>query len=162
VDLVIGRRGLLSVGAGVAVAGAAGAAGGWAALHEGHGPAGRIPDVDPGERVGGTFASARRGGRQTSWSLAYPPGAGDRVPLLVFLHGLHQDHRTAFGRWLGLDRFLAAEVARQRSPLRDRIGRRRHRRTTTRAPTARTPVRWCSTSCCHFSPAAVCAPTGSG
>jgi pimeloyl-ACP methyl ester carboxylesterase len=68
--------------------------------------------VDPGERVGGTFASARRGGRQTSWSLVYPPGAGDRVPLLVFLHGLHQDHRTAFGRWLGLDRFLAAEVAR--------------------------------------------------
>jgi pimeloyl-ACP methyl ester carboxylesterase len=109
VDLVIGRRGLLSAAAGVAVAGAAG---GWAALHEDHGPPGRIPDVDPGARVGGTFRSARRGGRQTSWSLAYPPGGGGRLPLLVFLHGLHQDHRTAFGRRLGLDRFLAAEVAR--------------------------------------------------
>jgi len=109
VSRTLSRRGLLSAGAGAVVAAGAG---GWAALHQDHGPAGRIPDVRPGELVGGTFRSARRGGRLTSWSLAYPPGGGDRLPLLVFLHGLHQDHRTAFGRLLGLDRFLAAEVAR--------------------------------------------------
>ena len=35
------------------------------------------------------------------------------------------------------------------------------RRTTTRARTARTPARWCSTSCSRCSPTVACAPTGS-
>ncbi len=99
----------MSAGVGAVVAAVAG--GGYALTREDHGPAGRIPDVTPGRLVGGTFRSARRGGRKTSWTLAHPPGGGDRLPLLVFLHGLHQDHRTAFGDRLGLDRFLAASVA---------------------------------------------------
>ena len=43
---------------------------------------------------------------------------------------------------LGIDRFLAAAVARGRAAVRDRHRRRRERRTATAGPTARTPERW--------------------
>ena len=120
---MIGRRGLLSAGAGVAVAGAAG---GWAALHEDHGPAGRIPDVDPGELVGGTFRSARRGGRQTSWSLAYPPG-GSRPAAVAGVPARPAPGPPDGVRPVARARPVPRRRGRpQRSPLRDRLGRRRH------------------------------------
>ena len=106
---MVDRRGLLSAGAGALVAAVVG--GGYALSREDHGTAGAIPEVTPGRLVGGRFRS-RSVRREVRWSLAHPPGASasDRLPVLVFLHGLHQDHRTAFGNRLGLDRFLAASV----------------------------------------------------
>jgi enterochelin esterase-like enzyme len=91
---------------------------GYELLRPDHGTPGRIPRVTPGRLVHGSFMSRRRGNRRTSWAVGYPPGSATsaRLPLLVFLHGLHQDHRAAFGGQLGLDRFLAAHVAAGGSP----------------------------------------------
>ena len=74
--------------------------------------------MGPGRTVRGSFVSGKRGNRRTSWAVAYPPGSSTsaRLPLLVFLHGLGQDHRAAFGTQLGLDRFLAAHVKGGGSP----------------------------------------------
>lgn len=86
------------------------------------GPAGRVPRVRPGRLVSGSFVSVARGGRRTGWSVAYPPDVpgrrpvGDDLPVLVVLHGLGGDHRTAFGDHLGLDRFLADGVRRGLRP----------------------------------------------
>ena len=75
-----------------------------------NGEAGQVPDAAPGRLVSGTFVSRARGGVQTGWSIARPPGATDPLPVLVVLHGLGGDHGTALGAHLGLDRFLAAGV----------------------------------------------------
>lgn len=71
-----------------------------------------IPDVRPGSRQDGAFASRWRGGLTTRWSLGAPPGHDPTgLPLVVCLHGARADHATAFDR-LGVDRFLAQAVAR--------------------------------------------------
>ena len=74
------------------------------------GPAGHIPDVDPGYAVSGSFVSQHRLGASTGWSILYPGPRPQRLPVVVALHGLHTDHRT-FVTTLGIDRFLAAAVA---------------------------------------------------
>lgn len=86
-----------------------------------NGADGTIPDVTPGPLVEGSFVSRARGGRATGWTLAMPPpGLPERpqgpreapLPVLVELHGMGGDHRASFGGALGLEYFLAAEVAR--------------------------------------------------
>lgn len=86
-----------------------------------NGADGVIPDVQPGPVLSDSFVSRARGGRKTGWTLALPPpglsgppGGLQRpaVPVLVELHGMGGDHRTSFGAALGLEYFLAAEVAR--------------------------------------------------
>jgi enterochelin esterase-like enzyme len=81
------------------------------------GPVGTIPNVTPGPMVSGTFASAARLGKTVGWSVSYPPGftAGDRLPVLVSLHGWGGSHKSSFVG-LGLDRFLAQAVARGSKP----------------------------------------------
>jgi S-formylglutathione hydrolase FrmB len=77
------------------------------------GPDGHVPDVEPGPSVSGTFRSAARRGIDVGYTIAYPPGrrVGDRLPVMVVLHGRGGDHLSAFGEVLGLDRFLAVAVA---------------------------------------------------
>ncbi len=81
-----------------------------------NGPAGVIPEIEPGPRVDGELTSSRREG-PTEWALSYPPGAtpGDPLPVAVVLHGKGGNHRSAFDE-LGLDRFLAAAVRDHASP----------------------------------------------
>lgn len=72
---------------------------------------GRVPDVEPGRTVTGSFLSAARS-RRCGWALALPPGDHDPLPVAVVLHGRGDDHASAFDPdQLGLDRFLAAAVA---------------------------------------------------
>jgi predicted esterase len=118
------RRALLLGGLGVGAAGAAGVAVGveegvlpgrtWARDRLGlNGEPGTVPQVDPGRVVHGSFVSHARGGVRTGWSIAYPPGSPGVVtglPVLVVLHGLGNDDRSAMSPHLGLDRFLAAGV----------------------------------------------------
>jgi pimeloyl-ACP methyl ester carboxylesterase len=73
-----------------------------------NGEPGRIPDAEPGRIDSGSFVSKARGGVRTGWTVARPPGASGELPVLVVLHGLGGDHRTAMTPHLGLDRFLAA------------------------------------------------------
>jgi S-formylglutathione hydrolase FrmB len=73
-----------------------------------NGEPGRVPDAAPGRLVTGSFVSAARGGVPTGWTVARPPGATGELAVLVVMHGLGGDHRTAMGTHLGLDRFLAA------------------------------------------------------
>ncbi|MGZ6804437.1 MAG: alpha/beta hydrolase [Nocardioidaceae bacterium] len=76
-----------------------------------NGDAGVVPDVAPGPVVSGSFTSAHRLGAETGWSLLRPPGATGRLPLVVALHGLHEDHTSLTGPSFGLARYLAAAVA---------------------------------------------------
>lgn len=68
-----------------------------------------VPDVAPGPMAGGSFRSARRGGVDTGWSLARPPGQHADLPVAVVLHGRGGNHRSAFTD-LYLHRFLADAV----------------------------------------------------
>jgi enterochelin esterase-like enzyme len=54
------------------------------------------PYAEPGPRYDGTFHSAARR-RTVGYTIAYPPGhgPGDRLPLVIALHGFGQDHTTA-------------------------------------------------------------------
>jgi predicted esterase len=115
------RRALLLGALGVGAVGVAGAAvaveegvlpgGVWIDDHLGrNGPAGHVPSVTSGRVISGSFVSRARGGKRTGWSLAYPPGAVAPLPVLVVLHGLGNDHRSAMSPHLGLDKFLAAGV----------------------------------------------------
>ena len=113
------RRGLL-LGAGAAVA--AGVVAG-VAVQEGvlpgrarahrwlglDGPAGHVPDVQPGLTVSGSFVSRARLGARTGWSIVYPGPRRQRLPVMVCLHGLGGDHTSAVDE-LGIDRFLVAAV----------------------------------------------------
>jgi enterochelin esterase-like enzyme len=56
----------------------------------------------PERIVTGSFTSRARGGKKTAWAIATPSGSARRLPVLVVLHGLGNDHVTAMGR-LGLD-----------------------------------------------------------
>jgi pimeloyl-ACP methyl ester carboxylesterase len=82
------------------------------------GPTGSIPKVTAGPMVTGTFTSAARLGKECGWAISYPPGAqpGDRLPVLIALHGWGGNHESAFGTDLGLDRFLAQSVAHGTRP----------------------------------------------
>jgi enterochelin esterase-like enzyme len=78
-----------------------------------NGPDGVVPDVEPGRVISGSFVSQHRLGEQTGWSLLYPPAHPNpsRLPLVVALHGLGEDHGSLLGPSFGLDRFLAAATA---------------------------------------------------
>ncbi len=116
------RRGLLIGGGAIVLLGAAGVAGVEANILPGRstlyralgldGPEGVIPKTTPGPIVKGSFVSAKRLGKTANWELAYPPGskAGDKLPILIALHGYHGSHRSMFGAHLGLEYFLAQAV----------------------------------------------------
>jgi enterochelin esterase-like enzyme len=65
----------------------------------------------PGRREDGSLVSASMNGAQVGWTIAYPPGRhpGDRLPVVVTLHGRGATHATAFST-LHLDRVLAEVV----------------------------------------------------
>lgn len=115
----LSRRGFLIAGGVVAVGAAAGTAGietgvlpgrSWAYSHLGiDGEDGTVPEVRPGRMVQGAFTSKARNGKRCGWSIAYPPGHHDELPVVVALHGRHEDHTSVFTD-LGLNRFLAAAV----------------------------------------------------
>ena len=75
---------------------------------------GALPQVEPGELHLGTFRSTARGGAETDWVLALPPGASfdllkapgaQPLPVCVLLHG-RGDTATSLVD-IGYDRFLA-------------------------------------------------------
>lgn len=106
----ITRRTLLLGGLGTIATAAAGAvAFDRTATNTPHG----VPNAAAGPMVSGSFASARRHGVDTGWTIAYPPGSrdGDRLPVLVVLHGRGGNHRSAFDGGLYLQRYLADAVA---------------------------------------------------
>jgi S-formylglutathione hydrolase FrmB len=76
-----------------------------------NGTAGTVPDVAPGPVERGSFVSRHRLGVDTRWVVVRPPDAPADLPVVVALHGLHQDAETVVGPSLGLDRYLAAAVA---------------------------------------------------
>jgi S-formylglutathione hydrolase FrmB len=82
------------------------------------GPAGSIPNVRPGPMTTGAFDSKARLGTRCGWAVSYPPGSkpGDRLPVLIVLHGIGATHTAAFGTYLGLDRFLAQAESRGSAP----------------------------------------------
>jgi hypothetical protein len=55
-----------------------------------------IPYAPPGPQHSGTFYSAARR-RAVGYTIAYPPGhgPGDRLPLVIMLHGYGSDHSNA-------------------------------------------------------------------
>lgn len=61
--------------------------------------------------VSGSFRSARMARRRVGFTIAYPPGhaPGDRLPVVVALHGRGASHTTSFAT-LHLDRVLDAVV----------------------------------------------------
>ncbi len=114
------RRAFLLGGAaaaGVAVAGVVGLEQGllpgrpWAQAHLGlNGAAGRVPDATPGSVERGSFVSQRRRGVDTGWTIIRPPGNDATLPVVVALHGLHQDSASLVSATFGVDRYLAAAV----------------------------------------------------
>lgn len=76
-----------------------------------NGAAGEVPDVKTGPVEYGRFVSSARLGTETGWFLARPPGNHRRLPVVVALHGLGDDHATLVGPEFGLPQFLAAAVA---------------------------------------------------
>lgn len=123
---MVSRRTFVIGGAAVTAAAAAGAVGVEQGLLPGrpavqahlglNGAAGRIPDVAPGLVERGGFVSRHRPGVETRWVIVRPPGAPQDLPVVVALHGLHQDSETVVGRSLGVDRYLAAAVAEGTPP----------------------------------------------
>ena len=65
-----------------------------------------------GKRVDGSFTSAAMKGAAVGWSVAYPSAhpPGERLPVVVSLHGRGASHATAFSS-LHLDRVLERVVA---------------------------------------------------
>ena len=76
------------------------------ALGLGH-PGAGLPSGPVGKKVSGRFVSASRLGRSVGYTIAYPTGVAERLPVVVVLHARGVDHRSAFHQ-LGLDRFLTA------------------------------------------------------
>ena len=76
----------------------------------GYSGAGTFPDVAPSHVESGSFVSRHRLGATVGWSVIYPGGRPERLPVMVSLHGLGGDHTTAIDE-LGMDRFLPAAVA---------------------------------------------------
>ena len=97
-------------------------------------PAG-VPDVSPGRLVSGSFVSALRGGLDTGWTIARPPGHDDdRLPVLVVLHGRGAaPHRRL--RREPVSRPVPRQAVAPRHPaVRDRVGGRRRPRLLAPAP----------------------------
>ncbi|AMM22158.1 hypothetical protein AX769_01230 [Frondihabitans sp. PAMC 28766] len=82
------------------------------------GAAGVVPHTATGPLVSGTFVSQKRLEKTVGWSIAYPPGhtVGDRLPVVVTLHGFGGSHASAFDSRFRLDRFLAAAVRSGAAP----------------------------------------------
>ncbi|HEY4268621.1 MAG TPA: alpha/beta hydrolase-fold protein [Galbitalea sp.] len=82
------------------------------------GPAGTIPNVTAGPMTTGEFTSAARLGKSCGFAISYPPDAapGDRMPVLIALHGFGGSHRAAFYNGIGLDRFLAQTITGGAAP----------------------------------------------
>ena len=116
------RRTVLLGGAGVVVAGVAGAGLGvekdvlpgrtFAYEHLGlNGPDGVVPDIEPGRVESGSFASAARGA-DVGYKIIFPPGyEHPLLPVVVALHWLGADAATLTSDELGLDRYLAQHAA---------------------------------------------------
>lgn len=68
------------------------------------------PPAADARLVSGRFDSSARG-TTVGWTIAYPPEHrdGDRLPVLVALHGRFVDHTSLFGDRIGLDHYLAAD-----------------------------------------------------
>jgi S-formylglutathione hydrolase FrmB len=101
----ISRRSLLGLGAGaVAAATVTGCAGPGTSSHP--------PSATPVAVRSGGFASRFRPQEPTGWTIAAPADAGSSAPLPValFLHGAHADHRMIFDD-LGAVQVLAQHVA---------------------------------------------------
>lgn len=64
-----------------------------------------------GRTVSGAFSSAAMAGDRIGWTIGYPPGhsPGERLPVVVALHGRNATHRTAFTT-LGLGGVLSELV----------------------------------------------------
>ena len=123
----VSRRSLLGGGALVAVGAGAGALAlnesalpsqSWFYRHLGlDGADGRIPTAQPGRRVSGVMTSKARGGQPCGWTVVWPPGARQDLPVAVVLHGRDNNHTSAFSdSYLALDRYLAAAIGRGTPP----------------------------------------------
>ncbi|MFZ2501142.1 MAG: alpha/beta hydrolase-fold protein [Nocardioides sp.] len=116
------RRTLLSLGGASALVGATAASiehdllPGRVQLHETlglNGTPGAFPTTEPGRVDYGSFRSQARGGLETGFAIAYPPGGQTKsLPVVVALHMLKRSHRELFGPKMVLDQFLAEAVAR--------------------------------------------------
>lgn len=75
-------------------------------------PVSTPPTTAVGPMRSGQFTSLLRGGVETSWMASWPPGSrvGDRLPVLIVLHGFGGTARSVFAE-LHLDRYLGAAMA---------------------------------------------------
>jgi S-formylglutathione hydrolase FrmB len=81
-----------------------------------NGKDGTLPDVKAGRVISGSFISQRRLGVRCGWSIGYPPGSQRNLPVLVVLHGKGGNHASAFGNDLGLQYYLAQQIAAGKRP----------------------------------------------
>lgn len=90
----------------------------WIYRHFGpQGTPGVVPAVTPGRSLSGTLVSQARLGTRCGWTIAFPPGGGENLPVAVVLHGRGFDHASAFDpAQLGLDRFQAVAVQQGSRP----------------------------------------------
>lgn len=65
-------------------------------------------------REAGSFVSAARGGKQTNWIIARPPGQSGPLRAVIALHGMDSDAAGVMG--LGVEDALAKVVAEGASP----------------------------------------------
>lgn len=66
--------------------------------------------------ITGSFRSAKMLGRETRWIVARPPGVVGTLPVVVVLHALNTDEKTAFISSLQMHRYLAQSVAAGTAP----------------------------------------------
>ncbi|MGZ8178497.1 alpha/beta hydrolase [Williamsia sp. SKLECPSW1] len=66
--------------------------------------------------ITGSFRSAKMLGRETRWIVARPPGVVGTLPVVVVLHALNTDEKTAFISSLQMHRYLAQSVAAGTEP----------------------------------------------
>ncbi len=74
-------------------------------------------EAAPGPVVRGELRSTAMGDTSQAWSIAYPPGfgEGDRLPVVITMHGLGDTHRAAYETLHG-PHYLAEAVARGATP----------------------------------------------
>ena len=115
----LSRRALLRAGAGATV----GAAGVWALsalLDPSESPAAPTPiepvtSTAPPTRISGSFISAARGGVETNWIIARPPGQTGALRPVIALHG--KDGNAAGVMDFGVENGLAELVKAGRAPI---------------------------------------------
>ncbi|MCX6468000.1 MAG: alpha/beta hydrolase-fold protein [Corynebacteriales bacterium] len=66
--------------------------------------------------ITGSFRSVKMAGRDTRWVVARPPGVTGLLPVVLVLHALNTDERTAFDSSLQMHRYLAQSVAAGTAP----------------------------------------------